>query len=162
MANRDEFEYKFEILMNEKDNLHENIRSFEGILFRIKGWAITVYSGTSYVALREDEPDFLILSVGSTLLFWHLEATYKRFQRTFIVRVNKIEHFLRTKKFSQAVETRSFSSLRIPDFQGRHSVKDLDRKTSVLRVAFFWHTFVLYLTMLVFACGLYAWMVWLE
>jgi len=40
----DEFQYKFELLKQEMDNLQNGIRNYDGTLFTIKGWAITVFS----------------------------------------------------------------------------------------------------------------------
>jgi hypothetical protein len=39
---KDEFEYKYEILLREVDNLQSGIRNYDTLLFRIKGWAITL------------------------------------------------------------------------------------------------------------------------
>lgn len=154
---KDKFEYKYEILLKEVDNLQSGIRNYDTLLFRIKGWAITVFSGFIFFAAKENEPFYTFLGALAILFFWVLDAINKSFQRGFIIRANKIEHFLRTKDFEKAIEDRSFHGFNIPDLGGRFSVKDADIKTSPFKAAFYLHTMLIYASMIIVLIGVGVW-----
>ncbi len=154
---KDQFDYQFELLNKEMDTLQANIRNYDSILFRIKGWALTVFSGFVFFSLREGRSTYLLLGAAAVLMFWTLDATYKGFQRTFIIRYNKIEHFLRT-DFPKAVVNRSFKGLNLPDVGARVSVASAQEKTRPLKAAFFWHTAFLYVAMLALFGALTLWL----
>lgn len=154
---KDLFDYQFEILIKEYDALQANIRNYDDILFRIKGWAITIFSGIVLLTLKERRPEYLILGAFGVILFWLLDGIFKGFQRAFIVRYNKLEHFLRRSEFQKAVEGRAFKKFSIPDITGRVSVKDRDKKINPLKASLYWHTSILYISMLVILACIGIW-----
>jgi hypothetical protein len=154
---KDEFDYKFDLLMKEIDMLQGSIRAFQTTLFMIKGWAITTYSAIVLFALKEHQPRMLWFCGAMVLLFWVLDATFRKFQRTSSIRYYKIEHFLRT-GFSTAVKQRNFEGLiHIPDIAGSVSFSNAERRrrTAPWRGAFHWNTMFLYLAMLLLLVALY-------
>jgi hypothetical protein len=155
---KDEFEYKFKLLLKEIDVLQNGIRSYDSILFTIKGWAITVFSAFVLFAAKEEQPKYLIFCGIAIVLFWALDALNKSFQRRYIIRYNKIEHFLRRREFSEAVKNRSFKGFNLPDVGARVSVKRRAKKTSALRAAFYLHTYLPYLAMLFISEALAIWL----
>jgi hypothetical protein len=150
---KDEFEYKYEILIKEVDNLQSGVRNYDTLLFRIKGWAITVFLGAMFFAAKENEPTYAFLGAISIIFFWIFDAINKSFQRGFIIRANKIEHFLRSKEFSKSIRDRSFHGFNIPDLGGRYSVKNASRKISPLKGMFYIHTMLIYLGMIIVLIG---------
>lgn len=152
----DAFEHEWQLLMKEIDILQNSIRSYDTILFQIKGWAITIFSGFVYFVAKEKEPIYLAFAAAAVVLFWALDSTYKSFQRGFIIRFNKIEHVLR-RDLRKIVEARSFD-LTLPDLGGRFSVPHAAKKTAALRAAFFWHTALLYVAMLAILGMMAAWL----
>jgi len=159
MSQRDLFDYQFDLLTREMDTLQENIRAFDGRLVTIKGWAITVVSGIAFLALREEDFGYLIFGGFSVLAFWMIDAMNKGVQRSFIVRYNRIEHFLRV-DFPSALQHRSFKGFNLPDISGRVSVRSVARKTSSFRAAFYPHTALIYGSMLFLLLGAAAWLIW--
>jgi len=145
---KDEFDYKFELLLNEINILQSGIRNYDSILLIIKGWAITSLSGFVFFALREKRLIYLLICTFVIILFWVFDSINKSFQRRYIVRYNKVEHFLRSNKFSKSVENRSFKNFNIPDVGARVSVKNKPELTSPLKAAFILHNSILYLSML--------------
>jgi len=156
---KDEFDYKFELLLKEIEVLQNGIRSYDSILFTIKGWAITIFSAFVLFASKEQQPTYLIFCAAAVILFWALDALNKSFQRRYIIRYNKIEHFLRRREFSEAIKKRSFKGFNLPDVGARVSVGRRAKKISPLRAAFYLHTFLPYLVMLLIT-GLIA--IWLT
>lgn len=145
---KDEFDYKFELLINEINVLQSGIRNYDSILLVIKGWAITSFSGFVFFAIREKKPIYLLICAFVVILFWVFDSINKSFQRRYIIRYNKIEHFLRCDKFSKVVENRSFKKFNIPDLGARFSVKNRLQLISPLKGAFILHNSILYLSML--------------
>ncbi len=145
---KDEFDYKFELLVNEINILQGGIRNYDSILLVIKGWAIISFSGFVFFSLREKRPIYLLICAFVIILFWVFDSINKSFQRIYIVRYNKIEHFLRSNKFSKSVESRSFKKFNIPDVGARVSVKNKTDLISPLKAAFILHNSILYLSML--------------
>jgi hypothetical protein len=154
---KDAFDYQVELLWKEIDLLQQSIRTYYTMLMTIKSWAITVFSAFVIFAVKEKQPQNLLLCALAVLLFWVLDALFKSFQRAFIIRYNKVEHVLR-KDLPTAVEKRSFKNLLvIPDIRGRLSFSSEERrdKTTPLKGALYPHTSLLYVAMIVFDAVLY-------
>ena len=154
---KDEFDYKYELLLKEIDILQSNIRSYDSIIFTIKGWCITIFSGFLFFSAKENQAIYLFFAALAVVLFWTLDATFKGFQRKFIVRYNRIEHFFRAGKFDDAIKKKSFGKFNLPDVGARFSVSDAKAKTNPFRAAFFWHTAILYVAMLVMLIAVASW-----
>jgi len=154
---KDTFDYQVELLWKEIDLLQQSIRTYDTMLMTIKGWSITVFSAFVIFAVKEEQPQNLLLCVLAVLLFWVLDALFKSFQRAFIIRYNKVEHVLR-KYLPAAVEKRSFKNLlHVPDIRGRMSFSPEERrsKTTPLKGALYLHTSLLYVAMIAIDVGLY-------
>jgi hypothetical protein len=146
---KNEFDYRFDILMKELDIIVSSIRSYDSILFRIKSWAVTIFSGFVLFAAKDHSSVYISFGALAVILFWCIDAQNKSIQRMFITRYNKIEHFLRSSQFKKAVESKSFSDLVLPDITGHLSVSDRDKKINALKAAIMWHTAFPYLSMLI-------------
>ena len=157
---KDEFEYKFDILMWELKSLQDSIRSYDSLLFHIKGWAITIFSAFLFFAAKENQEIYTIFGSFGVIFFWMLDSIYKSIQRGFIARFNKVEHILRSGDFSQAIEKRSFKKIYVPDFSGKNTVRDYGKKTSIIKSALFVHTMILYVSMLFILTVVFCWLHW--
>lgn len=155
---RDEFEYKYDLLLKEIDLLQSGIQNHDVLVFTIKGWAVTGFSAFAFFAARERTPIYLGIGALTVVLFWGLEAFFKSFQRKFILRSNEIERFLRSDAFSKAIEKRDFGDFTIPDIRAKVSVKQVFWKSSPFRTAIFLHTASMYLVMLLALVVLWAWL----
>ena len=142
------FEYKIEILLKETEMLSSNIKHLDDILLRIKNWGITFFSGFIIFSFTSKVCFLLLVGCIITILFWITDAIYKSFQRKMIVRYNRIEHYLRTKQFQEDYKNGSMSFI-VPDIGARVSVKDVGKKTNILKGAFYIHTSLIYIVMIV-------------
>ena len=145
----DEFQYRYDLLKQEIDVVQSGIRQYDGILFTIKGWAITIFSAFVFFAADKHQPKFLIFCTISVVLFWLLDSTYRSIQRIYIRRYNEIEQFLKSPEFSQAVKERDIKDFYIPNIGASFDVRGLKKYTDILRVAFMFHNALLYVVMLV-------------
>ena len=141
------FEYKIEILLKEVEILSSNIKHLDNILFRVKNWGVTFFSGFVIFAFSSNVSYLLLFECVVTVLFWSTDAIYKSIQRKMIVRYNKIEHYFRT-QFSKDYDN-DLVSINLPDIGARVSVKDSDKKTSILKGAFYIHTSLIYIVMII-------------
>lgn len=143
---RDLFDYKFEILQNEIEQLQEAIRSYDTIVFTIKGWCITVFSALIFVAIDREQSSLLVIAACGVALFWMLDAINKSFQSVFIARYRQIEHYLRTKLESDL--GRRDMSFTTPQVTGGSGVKRSLFTSSTLKALLYPHTSVLYVSMM--------------
>ena len=125
------FDFRLAILKQEIDNLQASIRNYNNIMYVIKGWAITIFSGSIALAIQQDNIGILIISLLSTVMFWLIETSARQIQKHFISRYHKIEYFLRSvSQLNKAWEKESFPDINFPDMIGRYSVQDIKKKTS--------------------------------
>ena len=110
----EESQIKLDLLKHEMDSVQNNLRAYGQIQFTIKGWAITLFSGFIYFAVKEQQPIFLGLCALTVVLFWLLDAIFKSIQTVYIDRARKIEAFLQHLDFSQDLHLH-FQNFPIPN-----------------------------------------------
>lgn len=149
------FDYQFDLVLKEIEVLHSGIRNFDSTFIKIKSWAITTFSAFIFFSIRESKPVFFLIAAIVILLFWIVEAQHKRFQRQYIVRYNQIEHQLRA-NLPTLISSKDFNSLTtVPDVKGFNTYSKLGKEetykklTGLSRAAFYWHTSLLYVAMLI-------------
>jgi len=132
---KDILDFRLEILQQEIDNLQASIRNYNNILYLIKGWSITLFSGLVALALQQNNPKIILIAIPSSLMFWITETLARIVQRHFIARYHKIEWFLRNESQLEDVwEKRTFRGLNFPDMIARYSVKDTSHLTVLAEV----------------------------
>ena len=67
--------------------------------FILKGWAITIISICFAFAVKEDNMNFIILSIFPVLVFWGLDAFYLRQERLF----RKLYDYVRTSELDEKI-----------------------------------------------------------
>ena len=145
----DEFEYRFELLKQEMATLQDGIKTYDGILFTIKGWAITIFSAFIFFAADKQKPIFLVICAVAVMLFWLLDAIYKSIQGVYIHRYNQIEEFLRSPQFTKTIQERSFNDFSISRVGASFKVGREEKFKTIFRAALMLHNFVLYVAMLI-------------
>ena len=151
----DVFDYKFELLKHEMDALQSGIRSYDSNLFTIKGWAITIFSAFVIFSLQANQPLYLAFCVVPITLFWLVDAIFKTIQRIYTRRYSKIEQFLQSNEFADAVAKRSFGSFTVNDTGTGFHMKMRDVYwPSIIHSATMLPTSLLYSVMLLMTIGL--------
>lgn len=84
-----------EIFLSELNNLDTNIGRYDTHSLIIKGWAITLWSGLAYFAIKESVHFLFAVQIFILLIFWSFDALYKYYQRRFAIRSEKINAFLK-------------------------------------------------------------------
>lgn len=144
----DVFQYGFDLLKQEIDNLQTGIYSYDKILFTIKGWAITIFAGFVSFAVQRAEPALLIFASIVAILFWILDGLFKSIQRVYIRRYNQIEEYLRSERFVDALNAQSFGDMDFPKIGASFRVGTKQKYFDVIKAMFLLHTALLYISML--------------
>lgn len=134
----DAFKYQLDILKWELDYIQSGIRQMDEITTSIKNWAIVIWSGSIGIAIGSDS---LRPYIGFTflipVLFWLVDARWRKIQRSFIYRMNQIRDFLNSDEFRQCFEQKRIVSFTILDPRSKGS-KKADYKTyTSIRLVFF-------------------------
>lgn len=87
----DLFSYRLDFLQKEMAMLQDSIRSYDSILFTIKGWSITVFSAIILFTVDKQKPFLYFFCIASVLSFWLLDAFYKSTQTILISRYRKLK-----------------------------------------------------------------------
>jgi hypothetical protein len=88
------FTLQKEILLSDWASGKTAIRDLDGVTFKIKGWAIAVFSATLAAGVALRVPSLPLFAVLSSVLFWALDALFKSFQHRFILRDMEIGRYL--------------------------------------------------------------------
>jgi len=71
------------------------IRGYDEIGMKIKTWAITLFSGSIYLAISTSSPGIAIAFLPAAFAFWFFDALYKGYQLNFIARSRELSNYLR-------------------------------------------------------------------
>lgn len=160
---KDEFDYRYELLLKEIELLQKRIGDFDTLQFNIKSWSITLFSGFVFLALKEKTKIFVGFGGITVILFWILDSIYRKFQRDHVLRYDIIEEFLRSPEFSKAVKTRKFEDFYVLDVIARVSVKRPQSTFNLIKTSSLsFPTSILYILMLLLSSIIYLWMLYVK
>jgi hypothetical protein len=174
MAYQDSFSFRLEILRDELGRSQNRIENYDSLIFRIKGWAITLWLGTLWFALKENLPLLLFAAIPVLISFWLIETQYKRYQQRHIVRIRHIEKFLNATEdkeqpsLDKSFEDRSIKGFLVCDpigvqtYENDQAFKNLfDKYVSFKRCFWLKSVKALYLSLIILsacaAIGIYVW-----
>jgi len=95
MTNNDNSNVLKDIFLNELATIDTNIGRYDTHSLIIKGWAISLWAGLVYFAIRESAYSLFAVQIIALLIFWSFDALYKYYQRRFTIRSEKILTFLK-------------------------------------------------------------------
>ena len=134
------FEYKLSILQKELDTINQIIERHDNFTQTTKNWTIVVWIGVTSFILKdsptENVKQLLLLTPIIPLLFWYVDATWRRLQNRSIFRSDKISAFFNSKEFEEAYKNYDSSKIEVWDVVGRKYIEDTKykRKTSLWRI----------------------------
>jgi hypothetical protein len=115
------FEFQQNLLVKEIEYIHSRIAHYDDLSFKIKGWAVTIWSGIVAFGAREDAPLVVSTSIPAIAAFWILDAYFKQYQRRSMNRMAVIEMFLDSRGYFEesgvraAFEKKNFGQFPIHD-----------------------------------------------
>lgn len=97
-------ERQLALLDKELDLVDSSIRQIDQITTSIKNWAIVTWTAAVGVALATPRlQPFVWLTAAIPLLFWLVDGSYRKVQRSFILRSREIRHLVNSEAFKAAV-----------------------------------------------------------
>lgn len=115
------FEFQKNLLTEEIKYIHSIITDYDDLSFKIKGWAVTIWSAVVAFGAKENAPLVIIASIPVLIAFWILDAYFKQYQRRSMSRISVIEDFLNSKYdfenngLKKAFEMKDFGQFPIHD-----------------------------------------------
>ena len=111
------FKFQCDLLVKEIEYIHSRIAHYDELSFKIKGWAITLWSGIVAFGAKEGLALVVLASVPATITFWIVDAYFKQYQRRSMLRMGVIESFLDSKGFFEDKGLRAaFTSREVGNF----------------------------------------------
>ena len=148
---------QLDILKQELDTISQIIGRIDGITQTTKNWAIVTWTGSlGFMLAREDLRQYIIITAILPLLFWFVDAWWRRLQGRSVYRTQQIRDFLNGERLVD-----SFSQLRVVNFTVfdptgiSHKNDPKYKKTVTLRRTLFYKEVgVFYLTLAIISIGL--------
>ena len=99
------FDYQLDMLKEELAHINGAIRQQDEITKNVKNWAILVWTGTVGIALKEPQlQPFIRLTAIIPVVFWIVDGSFRRIQRSFITRTERIANFVNSDEFITAAK----------------------------------------------------------
>jgi len=96
---------QLEMLNAELNHIGGAIRQHDEITKSVKNWAVVTWTASIGLALKEpDLHRFLWITAIVPLVFWVVDGSFRRIQRSFIGRVREISNFVKSPAFRTAGE----------------------------------------------------------
>jgi len=115
---QDAFDIQLEFLKAELETINSAIARIDGTTQATKNWAVGIWAGSIALLLDKDLPQYIAFSAILPLAFWVTDAWWRRIQRSFIYRSNKISAFLNSDQLSESFAQRKFVGFTVLDPRG--------------------------------------------
>jgi hypothetical protein len=115
-------QYRLTWLEKEVEILERKIEFFDGLSFKIKGWAIAIWTAVTTFALNKNEWEICALGGLVALLFMIVDASYKRYQMWFIERTRVI--MAQLNEFDEEVNVERFPVYDLLNLHGKRLSED--------------------------------------
>ena len=102
---RTPFDSQFELLKTELAHIDGAIRQFDEITKSVKNWTIVTWTASLGLALKEPGlRDFVWLTALIPAVFWIVDGSFRRIQRSFILRIGDISKYMNSDAFKRAAQ----------------------------------------------------------
>ncbi|MDJ0617777.1 MAG: hypothetical protein QNJ63_13725 [Calothrix sp. MO_192.B10] len=99
------FDYQIDLLKEELKHVDGAIRQHDEITKSIKNWAILTWTGSIGFALQNKNLlPFIGLTAIIPVVFWVVDGSFRRIQRSFITRTQEISNFVNSDEFITAAQ----------------------------------------------------------
>lgn len=150
---------QLEMLTAELNHIDGAIRQHDEITKSIKNWVVVTWTASIGLSLKEsDLHSFIWMTAIVPLVFWIVDGSFRRIQRTFIGRVRQISDYVNSPGFRTAAE--NGSALEFPLLLMRRKTNDF--KDTLLGTMLFRSVSLLYVGLAL--CSIAVWLIvkWKE
>jgi hypothetical protein len=143
---------QLEMLNAELKHVDAAIRQHDEITKSIKNWAVLTWAGSIGLALQQaDLRPSVWMTAVVPLMFWIVDGSFRKIQRSFIGRIREISDYVNSARFRAAVE--AGSALEFPLLIMRRKTNDFSY--TLMGAMLFRSVWVLYVGMVM--CSLAVW-----
>lgn len=154
---QDFFDIKYSIVIEEWKLTNSNIGRLDGIIFTVRGWAVTTTTAAIAYAYTKPDPRVCMLILVPIISLWIMDSLFKAFQRVFIDRCKEIEIYLASQNFEDDFRNRKMKGFISPHLSTRFGQGGIGlRIKTVFEQAFLRNVLMTYLPLLIFASISYA------
>jgi hypothetical protein len=156
-ARQESLNYQLDLLKMEIEKIDALIARMDEMAQSTKNWAISLWTGSIAAILTQaDYREYLFLSAVPPLLFWYLDAYFRRLQTRSILRMQKIREFLNSEKLTQSFEIGKLVDITVLDPTGTQyrGTKEYKEFASIKRTLQYPEVRWFYLTLIVISLGL--------
>lgn len=151
---RQALDYQFDLLKKEIEHVDGAIRQHDEITKNVKNWAILTWTASIGFTLKDKHLlPFIWLTAVIPIVFWVVDASFRRIQRSFINRTQQIADFVNSDEFVTAVQNGTpfkFDVLRM-----RHRSNSF--KNTLLGTMLFRSVSILYCSLAM--CSIFVWLI---
>lgn len=105
---------QYELLEKELELIDSAIRQLDDMTKGIKNWTIVTWTAAVGIALATEElRPFTWFTAAIPTMFWLVDASYRRVQRSFILRNRQISDFVNSEEFKNAIREGTPFSFRL-------------------------------------------------
>jgi hypothetical protein len=113
------FAYQLDFLKLEYNAINELIKRIDEITQKNKEWAILIWAGSISVAISQTPlRKYIMLTAILPLLFWFIDAWWRRIQKTSVFRVKKISDFLNGPDLEESFRQKKLVNFHVVDPRG--------------------------------------------
>ncbi len=153
---RDLIDYSMGVLSKEWDHLQSHIARFDTIVFGIRAWAVSAFTGLLALSASQKLPVLMLLAILPVSLFWIMDGLHKGFQHNYIRRSREIEQYLASPQWTDDIKGGERLSFKSPLISVQFDKgTTLQRLLYHLRHLFIRNVLLLYGAMLVLCIGAY-------
>lgn len=133
--NIDPFDYKLEMLKWELTSIDKLLERMDHLAHTTKNWAVLIWAGAISLGLGKEvgnyRPVILFFTSIIPILFWLMDAHFRRLQRRSAYRMEKITDFLNSDDFIKSCQERRLINFRVLDAVGRQYKNDKEYKAFI-------------------------------
>ncbi|MGE0451934.1 MAG: hypothetical protein AB7O37_07960 [Vicinamibacteria bacterium] len=113
-------EYQLDFLRLEYQVINQAIGRFDDVTQATKNWAVVIWAGGLALLLGAAEMRrYILVTAVLPLVFWFIDAQWRRIQRSFVFRLELISRFLNGDDLLESLRPKKVINLRLVDHRAR-------------------------------------------
>ena len=130
--NKEVIDFQLDILKIEISSIQEVIARLDQFTQTTKNWSVTMWAGGLGFAITQVElRDFALVTAVIPLIFWILDAWWRRLQKRSIYRQLQISKFLNSEDLSKSISNQKLVGFTLLDPVGTAHKNEDDYKVAV-------------------------------
>jgi len=138
IEDNDLLNFQLDLVKTEISQIHEIIGRIDTLTQQVKNWTILVWAGSISLLIGNSDIQLRKLILFTAIipsLFWIVDGYYRRRQRGFIFRMEKISHYLNSKDLIDSFKEKSIKNFIFLDLSGKQTSMEQRFKFANLRKA---------------------------